>query len=152
MKIKSKLRLAVLTAFLQFLFGYLQGQTITGRVMDAENKQPLSYVNIGIPGKNVGTVSNSNGEFKLSVPEKNSNDTVKFSIIGYLNYTESITDLKARPAETEVYLKKTIYQLKEVIISAHNFKEVIGNTQKSLWISAGMGRRPSRCSICSAEP
>lgn len=140
MKINLNPWLAVIIAFFPLLLGYSQGQTIAGRVLDEESKQPLSYVNIGIPGKNLGTVSNSSGEFKLSVTEKNANDTVKFSIIGYSNYTESTADLKKRSTEVEIYLKKTIYLLKETTVSDHNFTEVIGNTHKSLWLSLGMGK------------
>lgn len=140
MKIKSDTRFIVSFIFVQFLCCSVHGQTIKGRVLDADSKQPLSYVNIGIPGKNVGTVSNSGGEFEFPITEKNSNDTIKFSMIGYSSYTENIKDLKTRSNSLEVYLKQTIYKLKEVTILGENYKEVIGNAKKSLWISVGMGK------------
>ena len=58
-------------------------QTISGTVVDLSSKQALAYVNIGIVGKGVGKVSDSNGNFSIMLDEKYNDDTIKISMIGY---------------------------------------------------------------------
>lgn len=62
--------------FLLFLLHYgfqsnIYAQTtIKGRVLQV-SQQAISYVNIGIKGKNIGTVSTENGDFSLSLKAEN---------------------------------------------------------------------------------
>lgn len=56
---------------------------IKGVVIDADSHNLLSYVNIGIKNKNIGTSSLQNGTFNLIIPAQNTNDTLTFSIVGY---------------------------------------------------------------------
>ena len=39
-----------------------QDKIAKGRIIDAETKQVIPYVNIGVFQKNIGTVSNENGQ------------------------------------------------------------------------------------------
>lgn len=57
---------------------------ITGMVADSASYTPLPYVNIMIKGKTKGTISDTQGSFKLVATE---NDTLVFSFVGY-NTTE----------------------------------------------------------------
>jgi len=41
-------------------------QTVTGKVIDAETKLPLSGVSILIKGSNLGTTTDTEGNFKLT--------------------------------------------------------------------------------------
>ncbi len=41
--------------------------TIKGRIADKEKNEALSYVNIGIPNKNTGTVSQKDGSFQINI-------------------------------------------------------------------------------------
>jgi TonB-dependent starch-binding outer membrane protein SusC len=72
--------------FLPLLFGYsslaAQDITITGEVISAEDGLPLPGVNILVVGtEDVGTVTNVDGEYQLTVPE--GYDELRFSFIGY---------------------------------------------------------------------
>ena len=74
----------LLFCFLFTISYSLTGQTILkGKLIDAETSSPLSYVNIGVIGKNVGTVSAFDGSFGLSVASKYDSDLLRISIIGY---------------------------------------------------------------------
>lgn len=53
---------------------------LTGVVMDADQQQPLPYVNIRLGNTNYGTATDSNGHFTLFV---NPGDSLEFSSIGY---------------------------------------------------------------------
>ena len=47
--------------------------------MDSASRQPIEFVNIGIVGKNIGTVSNSNGEFSIDLDVELDHDSLLFS-------------------------------------------------------------------------
>ncbi|MDF2437419.1 MAG: hypothetical protein K0Q95_1795 [Bacteroidota bacterium] len=60
--------------------------SVEGRVIDADKKIPLAFVNIAIPGEQSGTSTDIDGKFKLSSSKEFSELT--FSYVGYevLNY------------------------------------------------------------------
>ncbi|MBK6777293.1 MAG: carboxypeptidase-like regulatory domain-containing protein [Flavobacteriales bacterium] len=55
--------------------------TITGRVLDANTREPMPYVSIGIVGADRGTLSNEEGTFSMAADTLYS--TLQFSTIGY---------------------------------------------------------------------
>ncbi|MCD6355535.1 MAG: SusC/RagA family TonB-linked outer membrane protein, partial [Prolixibacteraceae bacterium] len=61
------------------LFAQQQSKTITGKVTD-ENGEPLPGVTVLVVGTTTGTVTNTDGTFKLSVPDKT--EKITFSFIG----------------------------------------------------------------------
>ncbi len=62
-----KLILLFLIATSCYSFG--QSKTIEGVVIDAKSKAALAFATIGIKGTTIGTVTNSEGRFILSIPE-----------------------------------------------------------------------------------
>jgi hypothetical protein len=113
------------------------GQNITGIVINADSKQPIEFANIGIIGKNVGTVTDLNGKFKLMVDSKYDNDTILFSIIGYNPHLIKISDLR-KNVENEVFLQERVYDIAEVVVKPKIFKQrTLGVTTKFKKISAG---------------
>ncbi|HKI44585.1 MAG TPA: carboxypeptidase-like regulatory domain-containing protein, partial [Balneolales bacterium] len=56
-------------------------QTITGTVTDASTKEALPGVNVVVKGTTVGTATDGDGHYSLSVPDDA--DTLIFSYIGY---------------------------------------------------------------------
>jgi hypothetical protein len=49
----------------------LFAQVITGKVIDAENNQPISGASVYLNGTQKGTTSNTDGVFDISSTEKN---------------------------------------------------------------------------------
>lgn len=47
----------------------------SSKVLDMTISKPLAYVNIGIVGKNVGTVTNTDGVFQLKITSEYHVDT-----------------------------------------------------------------------------
>jgi TonB-dependent starch-binding outer membrane protein SusC len=77
----------VLLALLSFPFNTTSaGDTeivITGKVIDFATNQPLPAVNIVVEGTNVGTITDADGNYSISV---NDNDAIlTFSFVGYKN-------------------------------------------------------------------
>lgn len=56
-------------------------ETVRGRVVEAGTMEPLPGVNIVIAGTNVGTATDANGRYELTVP--NLNETLVFTYIGF---------------------------------------------------------------------
>ena len=58
----------------------------------------MPYVNIGIPGKSVGTVADEQGRYQLIYTAANLADTVRLSSIGYQPRRVVLRELVAHPA------------------------------------------------------
>lgn len=115
----------------------LIGQQISGIVRNARNNQPIEFVNMGIVGKNVGTVTNLQGEFSFLVDSTYNNDTLLFSVIGYHSVLIEIGTLR-KNATHKVILEEKDYALAEVVVKPKIFKErTLGVTTKFKKISAG---------------
>lgn len=74
---KYKIALLFIAVFSVF---NVYAKEITGRVIDAKTSEPLPFVNIWYKGTTHGTLSDENGNFKLS---EGKSDTLCISAIGY---------------------------------------------------------------------
>lgn len=95
---------------------FLYAQTpvrVSGQLINSQ-RQPLSYVSIGIPGTSVGTVSDEQGKFELYLSTEGN---VVFSLIGYRSLTLSTVALKTGSAEQSIVMEEQPFQLPEIRIS-----------------------------------
>jgi hypothetical protein len=113
----------------------LQGQTvITGTFTDSQTNLPVEYVNLGIPGKTVGTVSDESGTFTVVIPEAMAADTLRFSKIGY---RPGFFLPSSSNGPLTVQMKRAAVQLKEVSVSPKKgVTEKVGNVTKSRSVNA----------------
>jgi hypothetical protein len=100
------------------------GQNISGIVIDEKSNLPVAYVNIGVSGKNTGTVSDVIGRFHLRVDSINADEPVLFTCIGYLPVSIKIEDLK-NTANKNILMQKKYYELGEVVINPKLYKQQI---------------------------
>ncbi|MEN7549617.1 TonB-dependent receptor [Rapidithrix thailandica] len=89
-----------------------QDRTISGKVMD-EKGLSLPGVSIVVKGSTNGTITDLNGEFRLSIPE--GEVTLVFSSVGYVSQ-----ELSASQESFKVVMKEDVQTLKEVIVVAYN--------------------------------
>lgn len=90
-----KKRRYIVTLFVCVFCGITaQEKVISGSVIDASTKEPLPFTNIGVIGKETGSVSNSEGRFTLSFENLNTTDSVFFSFVGYKQKKLAVTDLQ----------------------------------------------------------
>jgi len=95
---------------------WAQDRTVTGRVTSAEDGSLLPGVNVVVKGTTVGTVTDANGTYSLSVP---SASTLVFSFIG----------LKSQEVEVgsrsviDVQMALDITQLSEVVVTGYGVQE-----------------------------
>lgn len=93
----------------------LHSQTVLrGRLLDAENHEPVGYVSIGIPGSSTGTVAGPDGSFELIVPA-DVQDSVAFSCIGYARRVVALRELTAVNGG-DIFLRPMSVLLREVVI------------------------------------
>ena len=111
---------------------------LSGQVCNASTQKPIKYVNIGIAGQGIGTVSNDSGSFVLSVPSAKWNDSLTFSCIGYQPQKMKIaTHSDGKPVV--VFLKPEVVQLKQVEILSKKLKTKIkGNESRMSAIVFGV--------------
>lgn len=93
---------------------------IIGKVIDANDKSPLAYVNIGIKEKNIGTISKEDGFFSIDIPSDYQSGSLTFSIVGYNESTLPIRDLKGNVV---IQLKEKPTQLDEVVVTGEKLVE-----------------------------
>ncbi|MDF3078087.1 MAG: hypothetical protein K0S09_1976 [Sphingobacteriaceae bacterium] len=110
-----------------------------GILKDSKTRQPLSYVNVGVVGKNVGTVSDANGGFSLRIPSDFDNDTLRISMVGFQPKVYRVSEFKKlASANSEIQLTEAVYDLKEVRVSNRRLTEkVLGNKTESKSTTAG---------------
>jgi len=97
--------------------------TVSGTVKDQKSKRKLEYVNVTLPGTNIGTVTNSDGEFSLKVIKSQENRTIQVSHIGYLN---SLIPINGRDIEgLDVLLSPNTNLLDEIVVRARDPRFII---------------------------
>ncbi|MDR1258147.1 MAG: carboxypeptidase-like regulatory domain-containing protein [Tannerellaceae bacterium] len=97
--------------------------TVSGVVKDEKSKRRLEYANISVPGTNVGTVTNSDGEFTIKIKTSLRARAVEISHVGYLN--EIITLKNADISGHQVLMTSNSNMLDEVIIRAREPRLII---------------------------
>jgi len=102
-------------------------QLVTGKIVDADTKNPIGYVNIGVVGGYKVTVCDNDGSFSLNLSQQNDFDTLRISIIGYYPISFTVGDFKKIFQQNlgglVIELAKKAIVLKEVIVSPIEFKE-----------------------------
>lgn len=101
---------------------YGQTTTISGKVIDAANNDPLVGVNILVKGTVLGTISDPNGNFSLSVSQPPPL-TLQISIVGYVLQELEINDANVEGLEISMEEQTILGQ--EIVISASRVEESI---------------------------
>jgi outer membrane receptor protein involved in Fe transport len=91
---------------------FSQSRIITGKVSTLDGKM-LENVNVSVRGTNAGTITDSQGMYKISVPE-NTNARIAFSMVGYRTLEKTIGTF----SELNVSLEEDVSELSQVIVTA----------------------------------
>lgn len=109
--------------------------TISGVVRDKHNKKRLEYVNISIPGSNVGTVTNAEGEFSLKIKETDRNKMADVSHVGYFNSKISLRENSSK--KQTIWMSPYINLLNEITIHAQNPIYIVQEAIKKIPVNYG---------------
>lgn len=88
--------------------------TLEGTLTDRITDEPIIYGMVSISNTTIGTVSNLNGEFKLTLPDSLSQFFVKFSHVGY--QTQEIEASLLAEQNIRLSLDPKIISLQEVVV------------------------------------
>jgi hypothetical protein len=92
---------------------------LSGRVTDMETKEPLPYAKIFYLKKSLGTVTNLDGNFTISISEANEMDSIIISYVGY----EPIRTVVGKCLKKDKFeLKPKVVELDEVVAKAGKFR------------------------------
>ena len=99
-----------------------QEYLIQGTIKD-ENQSPLAYVNVGVVGTTIGTVSNTEGNFQLTIKDfgKLQNDTLRVSSIGFETQNLLVSKIIESPQLT-INMQPATTMLNEVVVRPSNTK------------------------------
>ncbi|WP_179005347.1 carboxypeptidase-like regulatory domain-containing protein [Winogradskyella forsetii] len=106
-----------------------------GKVVDGQSNKTLEAVSLNINGTNISTITNSEGEFKLKVPNNYSDSKIIVSLLGYNTYVLPLSELSNE--ESTIKLYTAITELSAVSISAFKdarslIKKVFNDKNKNL--------------------
>ncbi len=111
------------TLFLLFLFVsyFAFSQNIDGYVLSQTDESPLVGVNVYLKESNIGSATNSKGEFNLKIDYKLTNkDSLIISHIGYLTKKIAVSDFKN--SNKIIYLISQTQSLEDVLVSSREYK------------------------------
>lgn len=87
---------------------------IAGTLLDKETGVPIPSATVGVRGTSVGSITNQDGEFKLSLPDSLRQAPVAFSHIGYISQDIELSALSGR--HNVLSLEPKVVPLQEVVI------------------------------------
>lgn len=99
---------------------------LTGRartVVSLETGEPIIYASVGVINRNLGTVTDSLGNFSLNIPMTFIDDSVRISSVGYVAQTFAVRDLKSVP--DTIRLADDAIALAEVVVKPGKVKRRI---------------------------
>ena len=91
---------------------------ISGKIFDADTKDKLVFTDIIVEGTNIGTVTNSTGEFLLKVPYKYLDGKLVITHLGYQRKTLNIVDLAT---DEKIMLAPSLTELNAISISSPTY-------------------------------
>ena len=87
--------------------------TLTGKVLDQRNNQPVAYAHVGIPEKGIGTTTGHDGGFEFKVPNIYSDSKMIVSFMGYRTYMKPLPEYKNG---STIYIEPSTTELVEVVV------------------------------------
>ena len=129
---KSKYSFVVRACFTSLLFllisvfAFAQSKTVTGKVTDPKDNTGIYGVSVQVKGTNIGTVTDNEGNFSITVPSKNSVLVFSYSGLG----TQEITVSDKTTVDVQLSDKNTTMQ--EVVVIGYG-------TQKKSDLTGSVG-------------
>ena len=92
-----------------------QQVTLSGKLIDSDDGEPLPFATIGIEGTSIGVISNTLGDFDFHFESQLASGKLVIRMLGYQDHVQAISELDLN-ALTTFRMNKMSIQLKEVVI------------------------------------
>lgn len=89
-------------------------------VLSESTAEPVIYASVGVINRNLGTVTDTLGNFSLKIPTEFINDSIRISSVGYLPKTFAVKDINSIP--DTIFLADDIIMLSEVVVKPQRIK------------------------------
>ncbi len=95
---------------------------ISGRVVEEDGKTPVAYASVTIEGKYIGTMTNHEGKFDLTIPYPLRNNNMTIGSLGYKQRILSIKELEEDPL---IRLQGESIKLREIQVKPADPKAIL---------------------------
>ncbi|MCR4659218.1 MAG: carboxypeptidase-like regulatory domain-containing protein [Bacteroidales bacterium] len=115
--------------------------TVSGRVIDAQSRQPIPYAQLRIVGSNVGTQANIDGEYSLKIPRALEPASIAVGCAGYRTDTLSQRALRRQHSVRLKPLEVTLHEVEvcEFMRPSALLKEVVRRIPDNYWCDTAIG-------------
>ena len=93
----------------------LSQKTITGKVFDATNNQPLAAASIAARGSTAGVTTGNDGTFSLKI-----NDNVKAIVVSYVGYAMRTINISGPVTDYSIGLETSVDEVQITVIGSRN--------------------------------
>merc|ERR1711974_213412 len=90
---------------------------------DADSKKALVFATLTVDNTNVTTITNSEGQFSLKVPNEFKGNSLTIAFLGYKTKQLNIADLQ--PEKNKIFMEEFVMALSEAQIDAPNDAEAL---------------------------
>ena len=109
----TQFRACMLLLLLVFTIPAIAQKTVTGKITDANDKQPVVGATVTVKGTNVATQTDVSGNFSVAVPA--GRNTLLISSVGFASQELNVTNLNS----VSLALQTTTSSLNEVVVTGY---------------------------------
>ena len=125
-----KIKITLLFLFLSSII--IAQSTVSGIIKNKKTGEPVPFVNLGLVGKGLGTVSDELGKFELLIPSKNIEGKFIISSIGFEKVIfHSIKDFTESIAISNVILMEEDIGLMDEVIVQSNKSRILKKAKRN---------------------
>lgn len=88
--------------------------TLRGTIYDRLSNEPIAYCAIGVSNTTIGTISNQDGEFRLTFPDSLAHNMIKLSHVGFQN--EELEASLLAGQNVRISLEPKVIPLQEIVV------------------------------------
>jgi hypothetical protein len=88
---------------------------IKNKIVDFATFAPLQSASVYVKNTTIGTITNTDGRFLLSIPKRYANDTLVISSIGYKSFKSLVSSFDS---SIDIFLEEDIASLDEILLIA----------------------------------
>ena len=117
-----------------------RGQVIMGQIVDQSTGQPIAYVNIGVVGAGVGTVSDDQGMFRLRIDDLPDDAILRYSMLGYQSIDQELRQVRQAATSSDHTIRMTsiALELPQITVNPRDYKAIrAGNELTKPNLNAG---------------
>jgi hypothetical protein len=129
-------RLYAIFLFLLLFQTSFSQTVIEGQLLSEDSKEPIPYANIGILDSYVGTITNNDGTFEISIPEEYETDSLLFAALGFERKSILVSSISNRKKIT-IYLREHSTVLKNITVKTKKLKPIRSVDEGNLLYDVG---------------